>query len=66
VARLSLGGLTAEPVQRPCLVENCDFSTPVAEVEVDGQGLLQVPGRTWVTPRLPSHSPEVGEGASLA
>jgi hypothetical protein len=43
VTRLSLGGLAAELVQRGCLVESCGLTTPVAEVAVDGQGLLEVP-----------------------
>lgn len=45
VTRLSLGGFTAEPVRRPCLVESCDLSIPVTEVAVDGPGPFKVPGR---------------------
>ena len=45
VTRLSLGGFTAEPVQRPCLIKHLSLTTPVADVAEDGQGLLQVPGR---------------------
>ncbi len=56
VTRISLGGFTAEPVQRPYLVESCNLSTPVGEVAVDGQGLLQLPGRAVVITHLPPHS----------
>jgi hypothetical protein len=64
--RLSHGGFTAEPVQRSCPVESFGLTTSVAEVAMDGQGLLQVPGRTLVITRQPQDVPQVGEGAGLA
>jgi hypothetical protein len=40
VAHLSLRGFTADPVQRPSLVERLGLTTPAAQVAVDAQGLL--------------------------
>ena len=45
VAPLSLREVTADPVQRPSLVERSYLTAPVAEVAVDVQGLLQGLGR---------------------
>ena len=39
---------------------------PVAEVLVDAQCLLQLPGRARIVPGQPPYVPEVGEGAGLA
>ena len=41
VTPLSLREVTADPVQRPSLVERLGLTTPVAEVAVDAQGLLR-------------------------
>ena len=40
MAPFSLREVTADPVQRPCLVERFGLTTPLAEVAVDAQGLL--------------------------
>ena len=59
VAPLSLREVTADPVQRPCLVERLGLATPVAEVAVDAQGLLQSLGRGRViTRQLAARPPE--------
>jgi len=66
VAPLSLREFTADPLQRPCLVERRGLATPLAEVAVDAQSLLQSPGRGWVITRRPPHLPEAEEGVGLA
>ena len=53
-------------MQRPCLVERLGLATPVAEVAVDAQGLLQGLGRGRVITRQPPHDPQVVEGVGLA
>ena len=66
VTFLGLREVTADPVQRPCLVECLGLTTPVAEVAVDAQGLLQGLGRGRVITRQPPDGPEVAEGVGLA
>ena len=66
VAPLSLREVTADPVQRPSLVERLGLTTPVTEVAQDAQGLLQGLGRSRVITRRQPHDPEVAEGAGLA
>ena len=51
VTLLSPRELTADPVQRPSLIERLGLPTPVAEVAADAQGLLQQPGRGRVSHR---------------
>ena len=62
----SLREVTADPVQRPSLVERPGLAPPVAEVAVDVQGLLQGLGRGRVITRQPPDRPEVVEGVGLA
>jgi len=66
VTPFSLREVTADPVQRPFLVEHRGLGTPVAEVAVDGQGLLQQVGRGRVITCDPPYRPEVEERAGLA
>ena len=55
--------VTAGPVQRPSLVECRGFGTPVTEVTVDAQGLLQRLGRRRVlTRRQPDVAVNVSTG----
>src|ERR1700734_1590119 len=62
MTRLGLSGFTAEAVQCPCLVENCDLTTRVTDVTEDDQRLLQIAGRAPVISRSPPNLPEPGEG----
>ena len=63
---LSLREVTADPVQRSSLVERLGLTTPVAEVAVEAQGLLQGPGRGRVITRERPDVPQVAEGVGLA
>ena len=58
--------VTRQPPHDPEVVEGVGLAEPVAEVAVDGQGLLQVLGRARVVTRQPPRDPEVVEGVGLA
>jgi hypothetical protein len=66
VAPFSLSELTADPVQCPSLVERLGLATPVTEVTINIQGLLQGLSRGQVITRRLPHDPEVAEGGGLA
>ena len=66
MAPLGLCEVTADPVQRPCLVERLGLTASVAEVAVDVQGVLQGLGRGRVITGQPPHGPQVVQGAGLA
>jgi hypothetical protein len=63
---LGLREVTADPVQRPALVERLGFAAPVTEVAVDAEGLLGGLGRGRLVPGQPPHVPQEAEGAGLA
>src|SRR5580692_6553333 len=70
MTRLGLSGFTAEAVQCPCLVENCDLTTRVTDVTEDDQRLLQIAGRAPVISLSPPNLPEpvaefAGDGQGL-
>jgi hypothetical protein len=48
------------------LVESCNLAAPVADVAVDGQGLLQLSARARAITRQPPHGAQVAEGAGVA
>src|SRR5450755_1620065 len=58
--------VTAEPVQRPRLIERLSLTAPVAEVTVDAQGRLQGLGCARVVPGQPPRYPQETEGVALA
>ena len=62
----SLAEVTAGPAQRPGVVECNDFTVPVAEVAVDAQRFLKVPGRARPVPERLPHAPHGLQGAGLA
>src|ERR1700728_1131797 len=66
VTALGLREVSADAVQRPGLVERLGLGTPVAEVAVDTQGLLQRLGRSRVITPQPPHAPQEQEGVGLA
>ena len=57
VTLISLRQVTADPVQRPRLVERLGLTTPVADVAGDAQGLLQCLGRGRVITRSAAARP---------
>ena len=66
MACLSLREFAADPVQCPSFIERRDLAALVAEVAVDGQGLLQRLGRARVISCQPPHGSELFEGVGLA
>ena len=65
VAPLGLREVTADPVQHPSLVERHSLTTPVAEVAVHAQGLVQGLGRGREITRQPPHGSQEEEGGGL-
>ena len=66
MAPLSLREVTADPVQRPFLVEHLKLTDLVAKVTVDAQGLVQGLGGGRVIARRAPHDPEVEKREGLA
>jgi hypothetical protein len=66
VVPLSLREVTADPVQRPCLVESLGLGRPDADGAEDVQRLFERLSRGGVITRQPPDDPQVCEAVGLA